>query len=665
MPTRVTKHPELDLAAKIGKLRRRTPRAKIIIDCACQPPDGPSVTGLHFVGFPKSPRVSCAASDDRCHILKVIAYLGMHQWLDAFSRHDRFLGIATEEEVLEYFKLCKARCSDVVSALHEFSRRCPETWPTCMKILWRTICEGSISKLQEVIVREGEATDRRGRRWLLGVEVQVRSTTQSDSSEALETAVRKLTGRFPEDPPHRDRVEESRRDLEARERTRPKRKTEMNVFVLEIVERVSERVGSQIQEQSNELRKLLYQAIESAQKIKLPQGSAELSAFRAIGDTQRLLAYLLDHRNACTPAQLPERLNLDRDIVSLALLLGHPKPAEDAIEELLAHNPNDVDAIMRRGDIKCSRAQYDEAEADYSRALQLGRSSRNLVVLASALANLGLVALYKGNTDTALSHFLAALPLEEKNGRTTALGKLHNNIGLAYKHRGDIERAGEQFEESIELCIKANAIEDLANAYGNLGIVRNRQKKLEEASVLHQLAFDANRTIGRKLGMARAKGNLAFVFKSQGDLVRSEQAHREALALFQEIGDRAGEAAAHLAIAKLVFVRNGDLREVEECLRKALIFCEATDTHPGKAETHTAFAAVREKQGDLAAAISHLWKAADVYRRIGNRQLECMRLGRLLDLARQAEDAQSVARASARRAELQCDASRLLEPEVD
>lgn len=665
MPTRAKRTPELDLAVKIGKLRRRIPRAKVVIDCSCQPPDMPSVTGLHFVGFPNVPRISCAASDDRCHVLKVVSCLGMHQWLDAFARQDTFLGIATEEEVLEYFKVCKARCSDVVSALHEFSRRCPETWPTCMKVLWRTICNGSMPKLQEVIVREGEATDRRGRRWLLGVEVEIRSATQSASSGALETAVRVLTGRFPEDLPHRDRVEESRRDLEARERTRPERKTELNVFALEIVERVSERVGSQIQEQGNELRKLLYQAIESAQKIKLPQGSAELKAFRAIGDTQRLLAYLLDHRNACTPEQLPERLNLDRDIVSLALLLGHPKPAEEAIEELLSHNPNDIDAIMRRGDIKCGRAQYDEAEVDYSRALQLSRSSKNSVAHASALANLGLVALYKGNTDTALSHFLEALPLEEKNGRPTALGKLHNNIGLAYKYRGEIQRAGEQFEKSIELCMKANAIEDLANAYGNLGIIRNRQRNLEEARILHQLAFDANKTIGRKLGMARAKGNLAFVFKSQNDLVRSEQAHREALALFQEIGDRAGEAAAHLAIAKLVFVRNGDLREVEECLRRALMFCEATDIHPGKAETHTAFAAVREKQGELSAAISHLWIAVDVYRRLGNRQMECMRLGRLLDLARQASDAKSAARASARRAELQCDASRSLDADVE
>ncbi len=515
--------------------------------------------------------------------------------------------------------------------------------------------------MQEVIVRDGEAKDKRGRRWSLAVEAQIRSATQTVSSTALEKAVRVLAGRFPEDRPHRARVQESRRELDARARTRPERKAEMNVFVLEVVERVSERVASQLQEQSSELRKLLYQAIESAQRIKAPKGNAELKAFRAIGDTQRLLAYLVEHRDTSAPGQLTERMSLNRDIVSISLLLGHAKTAEEAIDELLSNDPNDVGALMRRGDMQCTRGKYDAAETDYLRALELGKSKKNDIAYASALANLGLVAFYKGNTEIAIARFLEALPLEERNDRTAALGKLRNNIGLAYKQRGDIERAGEEFEKSIELCINANAIEDLANAYGNLGIVRNRQRKLEEAGILHQLAFDANKKIGRKLGMARAKGNLAFVYKSQNDLPRSEQAHREALALFQEIGDRAGEAAAHLAIAKLVFVRNGDLQEVEDYLRKAQIFCDATDSHPGKAETHTALAAVREKQGELSAAIGHLWKAVEVYQSIGNRQLECMRLGRLLDIARRAKDHKSIARACERRAALRCDELRPLD----
>jgi len=397
---------------------------------------------------------------------------------------------------------------------------------------------------------------------------------------------------------------------------------------------------------------------EPPQSIRSPATPSAMMALRQSGDATRLLSFLVERRDQLAPDLKSNRLALNREIVTVALQLGQENVAKAALAELFEANPDDGDAISKTGDIHKNRGEHEQAQQHYARLLELGRTKNVPTWVSTALANLGLLEVQHGQLNEAVNLFLQALPIEERNDRPTALANLYNNLGLAYKLRGDagdLERAAEMYQKSIDLSKGAEILEQLANAYGNLGIIRGRQRKLEEAEQLHHQAFEVNKRIGRKLGMARAKGNLAIVYKNNGDLPKAEQAHREALMLFQEIGNREGQATAYLGIAKVLIGMNRAPHEIEPLLEKAKSYYDRTFAHPGKAETHTGYAMLREHAGDLQKAIEHLWIAANVYKQLKNRELECMRVGRVLDLAERIGDDPSMSRARQRRMDLGCD----------
>jgi tetratricopeptide (TPR) repeat protein len=124
---------------------------------------------------------------------------------------------------------------------------------------------------------------------------------------------------------------------------------------------------------------------------------------------------------------------------SEALKAGDAKIAEGLYREILAKYPNDPDSYTSLGTCLYFEHKYEDAEAEYLRALKLQPQS------APALYGLGCVAYKQKRYPEALDNLEKALAINEKHGLS------HRVMGMVYDEMDDRANAIRHFERAVEL----------------------------------------------------------------------------------------------------------------------------------------------------------------------------------------------------------------------
>ena len=241
-----------------------------------------------------------------------------------------------------------------------------------------------------------------------------------------------------------------------------------------------------------------------------------------------------------------------------------------ALTELIRQNPEDAGLHNARGLVRTATLEYDQALADFDKAVRLGPS-------APCYMNRGNVWMRKGIYPEAIANFNAALRLDPKNAGA------YGNRGNAWLYRGEYDRAIADFDEVTRLDPRdalsfhnrgiawrskgeyAKAIADLSvsiqlnphfgMAYGNRGIALNLSGEYEKALAdfdqadrltPRNPAVYANRGISRA-GMRehdkaiadfseaiRLNLKTAAIFDLRGDAWNAQGAYDEAVSDYSE-----------------------------------------------------------------------------------------------------------------------------------
>lgn len=117
------------------------------------------------------------------------------------------------------------------------------------------------------------------------------------------------------------------------------------------------------------------------QGVKEAKGIIE--EMRKSGNLKRLLEVLEKDRNI-HKNQLVKR---NREIAVVAYLRGDIDIARESVDEILGLEPNDLDALNRKGHIHKLRGQLKEAEDCYKRVLELAIKGEFKQAQAAALGN--------------------------------------------------------------------------------------------------------------------------------------------------------------------------------------------------------------------------------------------------------------------------------------
>src|SRR5713101_2024751 len=186
---------------------------------------------------------------------------------------------------------------------------------------------------------------------------------------------------------------------------------------------------------------------------------------------------------------------------------GRLSEAEAAYSQVLAVDPENIDALYFLGVIAYQRGEHGRAEELISRALSRNTSN------APAYNNLGNALGAQGKLDAAIICYQQALALQP--GYADALV----NLGAAFRAKGELDKAVQCYRHALSLAPEAPM------AHSNLGNALAQQGKLDDAAACLRKA------LALRPDFPEAYDHLSNALIGLGRPQEAEESYRRALAL--------------------------------------------------------------------------------------------------------------------------------------
>jgi class 3 adenylate cyclase/tetratricopeptide (TPR) repeat protein len=236
-----------------------------------------------------------------------------------------------------------------------------------------------------------------------------------------------------------------------------------------------------------------------------------------------------------------ERGPLLRKLAKVLELTGEWEGAGTAYTQALELAGDDVAARAWAqaglGELARKRGQYDEA-ADWLRRAGSGFAAAGIDEGDGlVLHQIGTLAAYRGDYDTARSAFEASLEIRRRLDDKASMGALFSNLGIIAEYAGDYDRARELHEQGIAVRLEAGDKWGVGVSRGNLGNIAFLQGKLDEARRWLEDALLILSEVGDRWMIANAQNNLANVAREQGDRERAAGLYADALRAYADYED--------------------------------------------------------------------------------------------------------------------------------
>lgn len=257
---------------------------------------------------------------------------------------------------------------------------------------------------------------------------------------------------------------------------------------------------------------------------------------------------------------------LDRKhVVALERAVGH-------FTRIIAQQPT-PQAYHHRGIARMSLSQYDEAIADYSRAITQGLADPGVFI------NRGVARQRLGDLQAAIENFTRAIEIDPDNARA------YDNRAGALSELGQFDASLADSNEAIRLSPK------FAEAYNNRGVTWRMKGDYEQALADYTQAIELYESY------TAAFANRGYAHKQQGDYDSAISDYERAIELDPKSPAAQNDLAWLLSTASEESVRNGD-RAVE----LATTACQLTRDR--NADYLDTLAAALAEQGDYGAAVA-------------------------------------------------------------
>ena len=310
----------------------------------------------------------------------------------------------------------------------------------------------------------------------------------------------------------------------------------------------------------------------------------------------------IDHCPPELPEAAADALVLAQDL-RLAAYFGEAPdveaiaPAYLQVLELLDQHINDAPALLPvLGLARYEAAAYfrsagrlNEADLHYGLAAAAFEALDDAAGLAASLNAQGLTAWRLGELDRAVALYERALDIRHAQGDLYGVASIANNLGLIHTRRNEPEEAISWYE--IALGIFQGAIDLRRPITGGSLAWSDQPPEADLRAALNTL------------------GNLALVLRQQGQVELAEQYWRNYMAMEAHVPSPVEFARARLVFAQLLGAR-GRLDEALWHLTAALGQFSAADEKRWIAETLTELAALYQRLGDAAGALEHAHSAA-------------------------------------------------------
>jgi tetratricopeptide (TPR) repeat protein len=223
------------------------------------------------------------------------------------------------------------------------------------------------------------------------------------------------------------------------------------------------------------------------------------------------------------------------------------------------------------GLVHYGRGEYVQARAALSVARDL---SRDPVMRAKALLNLGIIANIEGDFDTAQLNYTRSRAVFQQAGDTAGESQALHNLGMLHADLHNWDNADDAFRQCLELCEARGDRPLIASVLVNRSEVSCARERYDDAIAACDLAVAITEEIGAEVQRGEALRWKGYALARAGRAQAAEDASREAMRIARRTHVKLLEAESTRDMGKLALGR-GDTARAHKWLTRALELFEA------------------------------------------------------------------------------------------
>lgn len=299
---------------------------------------------------------------------------------------------------------------------------------------------------------------------------------------------------------------------------------------------------------------------------------------------------------------------------------GDFKGATDALQKLVARDPNDARAWFELGKFSILAGRVQQAVDDYLvRALVLYKRSGNRYGQAETTNALGIGYARLGQTAEAEKQYREAVELRRAVGNQRGLATSLRNLGNILSQRGRFDEAAGMLKQAGELHAKLGDQAGLAAVENEQGIHAEERGDYAAALAHFRTALQTWQRLGEKSGTAQALNDIGFAQYQLGAYDDAQAYLVQAATAFDGLGDETGEIRTQQNLGLLAIAR-GQWSEARRQLEASLRSAEQQQMLEEAAVSRRNLAELELQQGHIDDAIAQAQKAEALFRERGDQR---------------------------------------------
>lgn len=246
-------------------------------------------------------------------------------------------------------------------------------------------------------------------------------------------------------------------------------------------------------------------------------------------------------------ADLQARITADSARAQTVWLAGHADSAMKIFAPLVAAAPHLPDTTLRNRILlldvtfKYRLARIDEARAELDGVLRMAEAARDTHAIVRGLVLDSGLREARGQNAGLEPPMRRAMALAEAVNARNYLGHVHYRLGVLAIYRGDHETARRELRAALDVYEAVPLPESVRNATNQLGNVEYMSGRYPEARVLYQKTLDLAEKAHDLASQAHAWNNLGAIESRIGDLQQTLVCIERARDLFSRTGDTVSE----------------------------------------------------------------------------------------------------------------------------
>ncbi len=162
------------------------------------------------------------------------------------------------------------------------------------------------------------------------------------------------------------------------------------------------------------------------------------------------------------------------------------------------------DVLFHIGRSYQNRGEHEKALPFFKQAFELAERQQYLLKKAELLSHFGILALVKGDQETARKHAIDALTIREEIGARIELAFSHLTLAEVYHTQGDPGTALHHYQQSYELGEEMQVRNATSAVLMGMGYLCLDEGQLQQAQTYFDKAYAVAETIGLRTGMQEA-----------------------------------------------------------------------------------------------------------------------------------------------------------------